>query len=78
MSISRERYFHTPGRFAGRVGGTASSTSARRGSTGSMIGVTKGSAHEAYLRTFFRDSRIVVFENPELRARGVAAGEGSR
>lgn len=60
-----ERYFYTPGRFAGRVGGMALDISPE-GLDGVQIGVTKGSAHEAYLRTFFRDSRIVVFENPEL------------
>jgi polar amino acid transport system substrate-binding protein len=28
--------------------------------------VAKGTAHEAFVKAFFRDSRIVLFENPEL------------
>ena len=36
------------------------------GLEGKKIAVTKGTAHEAYLRTFFRDSSIRAFETPQL------------
>jgi polar amino acid transport system substrate-binding protein len=60
-----DRYFHTPGRFAGRTGGSKLEISPD-GLDGATIGVAKGTAHEAYLRTYFRDSKILTFENPEL------------
>ena len=59
-----DRYFFTPARFAVRQGGTAPEVSPE-GLDGRTIGVAKGSAHEAYLRAFFRDSRIVPFESPD-------------
>lgn len=60
-----DRYFYTPGRFAGRTGESALEISPD-GLDGVTIGVAKGTAHEAFVRAFFRDSRIVLFENPEL------------
>ena len=65
-----DRYFHTPGRFAGRTGEAAHETSPD-GLDGVTIGVAKGTAHEAFVRAFFRDSRIVLFENPELAREGL-------
>lgn len=55
-----DRYFHTTARFAGRRNSpqwliTPEGLERRR------IGVVKGSPHEAYLRTFFRDSAIDTF-----------------
>lgn len=60
-----DRYFYTPGRFAGRTGEEVTEISSD-GLDGVTIGVAKGTAHEAFVRAFFRDSRIVLFENPEL------------
>lgn len=60
-----DRYFHTPGRFAGRTGEEITNITSD-GLDGVTIGVAKGTAHEAFVRAFFRDSRIVLFENPEL------------
>jgi polar amino acid transport system substrate-binding protein len=60
-----DRYFYTPGRFAGRTGAAATEISPD-GLDGVAIGVAKGTAHEAFIKAFFRDSRIVLFENPEL------------
>lgn len=59
-----DRYFYTPGRFA------FARTSALRNVTpdalvGSRIGVTKDSAHEGFLKLFFRDSRIIPFDSHE-------------
>jgi len=59
------RYFYTPARFAVRSGGTPPEISPE-GLDGRTIGVAKGTSHEAYLRAFFRDSRIVTFETPDL------------
>lgn len=60
-----DRYFYTPGRFAGRSGEAAREITPE-GLDGATVGVAKGSAHEAFVKAFFRDSRIVLFENPEL------------
>jgi polar amino acid transport system substrate-binding protein len=60
-----DRYYHTPARFAGkRSSGRLDVTP--EGLEGKKIAVTKGTAHEAYLRTFFRDSSIRAFETHEL------------
>lgn len=59
-----DRYFFTPARFAVRTGGAAPEISPE-GLDGRTIGVAKGTAHEAYLRAFFRDSRIMAFESPD-------------
>ena len=65
-----DRYFHTPGRFVGRTEDGAHEVSPD-GLDGVSIGVAKGTAHEAFVRAFFRDSKIVLFENPELARDGL-------
>ncbi len=60
-----DRYFYTPGRFASRTGETIGEITPE-GLDGVTVGVAKGTAHEAFIKAFFRDSRIVLFENPEL------------
>ncbi|MFA5950756.1 MAG: transporter substrate-binding domain-containing protein [Hyphomicrobium sp.] len=60
-----DRYFYTPGRFAGRTGSSSQEISPD-GLDGVSIGVARGTAHEAFLKAYFRDSKIVLFENPEL------------
>jgi polar amino acid transport system substrate-binding protein len=60
-----DRYFHTPGRFAGRLDGPQSDMTADA-LDGVRLGVAKGTTHEAFLKAFFRDSRIVPFENADL------------
>ncbi|WP_295559764.1 transporter substrate-binding domain-containing protein [uncultured Hyphomicrobium sp.] len=60
-----DRYFYTPGRFAARKGGDVTDVGPDE-LDGVTIGVAKGTAHEAFVKAFYRDSRIVVFENPEL------------
>ena len=60
-----DRYFQTPGRFAGRT--DAELTDVNPGELyGKKIGVAKGTTHEAFVRAFFRDSRVEAFENIEL------------
>lgn len=69
-----ERYFHTPGRFAGRkdspdVEITPSGLDGRR------IAVARGTTHEAFLKAFFRDSPLALFENADLAREALAAGK---
>ena len=68
-----DRYYHTPARFAAkRTSGRLDVTP--EGLEGKKVGVTKGTAHEAYLRTFFRDSSIRTFESPELARDALISG----
>jgi polar amino acid transport system substrate-binding protein len=69
-----DRYFHTPGRFAGRRDGPKFDITPE-GLDGRQIGVARGTAHEAYLRTFFRDSKIQAFENSELARDALILGK---
>ncbi len=69
-----ERYFHTPGRFAGRKETTDTDISPT-GLDGKRIAVAKGSAHEAFLKTFFRDSPLALFENADLAREALASGK---
>ena len=69
-----ERYFHTPGRFAGRKE-TAETDISPATLDGKRIAVAKNSAHEAFLKTFFRDSPLAVFENADLAREALAAGK---
>jgi polar amino acid transport system substrate-binding protein len=69
-----DRYFHTPGRFAGRLDGPTSDMTPDA-LDGVRLGVAKGTTHEAYLKTFFRDSRIVSFENADLAREALLGGK---
>ena len=69
-----DRYFHTPARFvARRDGGDFEATP--DGLDGKKIGVAKDSAHEAFVRAFFRDSRIEVFASPDLARDALVAAK---
>lgn len=68
-----DRYFHLPGRFVGRRDQPASDITPE-GLYGKRIGVAKGTAHEAYLRAFFRDSGIVAFDTAD-QAREAIVGK---
>lgn len=68
-----DRYYHTPARFAGkRIAGRMDATP--EGLEGKKIAVTKGTAHEAFLRTYFRDSSIRAFDTPELARDALIGG----
>ncbi len=59
-----ERYFHTPGRFAAKR--TETKTDVDPSALyGRRIAVRRSTAHEAYLRAFFRDSAVVAFDTEE-------------
>jgi polar amino acid transport system substrate-binding protein len=62
-----DRYYYTPGRFVGHKDAQlAESNMTPSGLARRKIAVAKGTAHEAYLKAFFRDSEVRVFDNVEL------------
>lgn len=69
-----DRYFQTPGRFAGPKASQDDDISPA-GLDGKRIAVARGSAHEAYLKTFFRDSPLALFENADQAREALAAGK---
>jgi polar amino acid transport system substrate-binding protein len=60
-----DRYFYTPGRFAGKLGDDEIDMTPE-GLEGKRIGVAMGTAHEAFLRAFFRSSAISGYETADL------------
>jgi polar amino acid transport system substrate-binding protein len=68
-----DRYYYTPARFAGKRS-TGRLEVTPEGLEGRKIAVTKGTAHEAYLRTFFRDSSIRAFKTPQLARDALVSG----
>jgi polar amino acid transport system substrate-binding protein len=68
-----DRYYSTPARFAGKRDGVRLEVTPD-GLEGKKIAVAKGTAHEAYLRTFFRDSTIRAYPTPELARDALITG----
>lgn len=69
-----DQYFHTPGRFA--VARTSSLRDINPETlVGLRIGVTKGSAHERFLKLFFRDSRIIGFDTEDAGRTALKGGK---
>jgi len=60
-----DAYFHTPGRFAGRRE-AQDIVATPEGLEGRRIGVAVGTAHEAFIRQFFRGSRVMVFDDIDV------------
>jgi polar amino acid transport system substrate-binding protein len=69
-----DRYFHTPARFAGRRD-SAKLEMTPEGLDGRRVGVARGTAHEAYLGTFFRESAVQAFDTPELAREALLVGK---
>ena len=69
-----ERYFHTPARFAARRDAEEFEVNPE-GLDGRSIAVAKGTAHEAYLKAFFRFSSIREFDSPELAREALMNGD---
>lgn len=65
-------YLYTPGRFAVRRGVDKREITPE-GLEGQRIAVIGGSAHEAFLKTFFRDSRIEVFPSSDSAREALAS-----
>lgn len=60
-----DRYFHSPGRFAARR--TADKVEvAPEALEGKKIAVARNTAHEAYVRAYFRESVIQTFDSVDL------------
>jgi polar amino acid transport system substrate-binding protein len=68
-----DRYLHTPGRFAGQRSAAIVDVTPL-GLEGRKIGVAQGTAHEAFVRTFYLDSRIEAFPSPELTRDALISG----
>lgn len=60
-----DRYYFTPGRFAVRKGTFANLEVTPIGLESRRVGVIRGTAHEAYIKAFFRDCIIDTFESAE-------------
>lgn len=69
-----DRYFYTPGRFAGRTHSPQLEPTPEA-LDGASIGVAKGTAHEAFVKAFFRDSRVVSYDNQDVAREALAAGK---
>ena len=69
-----DRYFHTPGHFAGKRDGEVVEITPEALES-KVIAVAKGTAHEAYLKTFFHESAIKTFETIELAREALADGK---
>ncbi len=69
-----DRYFQTPGRFAGKRDGEQVEINPETLES-KRIGVAKGSPHEAFLRTFFRSSAIQAYESPDLARDALIQGQ---
>jgi polar amino acid transport system substrate-binding protein len=68
-----EPYYFTPGRFVAERGFTDLEITPE-GLEGRRIAVARQTAHEAYLRAFFRDSSIRTFETAELARDALVTG----
>lgn len=69
-----DSYFFTPGRFAGKLGGEEADITPE-GLDGQRIGVAKNTAHEAFLKAFFRSSSIRTYENADLARDALIQGD---
>ena len=67
-------YLYTPGRFAVRRAAEKREITPE-GLEGQRIAVIRGTAHEAYLKTFFRDSRIEVHPSSDSARDALAEGK---
>lgn len=69
-----DSYFYTPGRFAARKIEPQTEISPP-GLYGKRIAVARGTGHEAFLKAFFRDSPLTIYENAELAREALVAGK---
>jgi polar amino acid transport system substrate-binding protein len=68
-----ERYYQVPGRFVGKAARQFNDVTPA-GLDGMKIAVTKGTAHEAYLRALFTLSALQIYDNAELARDAVIGG----
>jgi polar amino acid transport system substrate-binding protein len=70
-----DRYYFSPGRFAARKGTHPKIEVSPVGLESKRVGVLKGTAHEAYLKAFFRDCLVQPFDQAELTYDALQAGK---
>ena len=70
-----DRYFFSPARFVARRDQHKQVEMTPVGLEAKRIGVVKGTAHEAYLKAFFRDSLLQSFVQAELAQDALQAGK---
>jgi polar amino acid transport system substrate-binding protein len=69
-----DRYFYTPGRFAAKIE-TEKVEITPDQLYNRSIAVARGTPHEAFLKTFFRDSRVQVFQTAEQAREALQQGK---
>lgn len=69
-----DSYFYTPGRFAAKISAERIEVNPEN-FEGRTIAVAQGSPHEAYLKSFFKNSRIQPFETSELARDALLQGK---
>jgi polar amino acid transport system substrate-binding protein len=69
-----DRYYFTPARFAARKGTYVSTPITPIGLESRRVAVVKGTAHEAFLRTFFRDIVLQPYDTAELAREALSTG----
>jgi polar amino acid transport system substrate-binding protein len=68
------RYYTTPARFVARKGSPIRHISPES-LKGVSIAVVRNTGHEAYLKTYFADAKIVPFDTPEAAREALKAGK---
>jgi polar amino acid transport system substrate-binding protein len=69
-----DRYFYTPGRFAAKLE-TEKVEITPDQLYNRSIAVARGTPHEAFLKTFFRDSKVQVFQTAEQAREALQQGK---
>jgi polar amino acid transport system substrate-binding protein len=69
-----DRYFYMPGRFATKLGSEEEELTPET-MEGKRIAVAKNTAHEAFLKTFFRSSVIRSYPSPDLARDALIQGK---
>jgi polar amino acid transport system substrate-binding protein len=69
-----DRYFYTPGRFAAKIE-TEKVEITPDQLYNRSIAVARGTPHEAFLKTFFRDSKVQVFQTAEQAREALQQGK---
>ncbi|MDX2258477.1 MAG: transporter substrate-binding domain-containing protein [Hyphomicrobiaceae bacterium] len=70
-----DRYFHTPGRFAGRRTPDVAIDASPEGLEGKRVAIADGTTHAAFVKQFFRGSRILVYDDIDKAREALKAGE---
>jgi polar amino acid transport system substrate-binding protein len=69
-----ERYFHTPGHFAGKRDGTVLDMTPEQLER-RTVAVARGTAHEAFLKRFFQDCAVKTYDSIDAAREAIADGK---